>query len=78
LWWRWIVVLVSLWIYAAVLIPLGFVVSTTVLLVDLSLLFGGRLSRSLAFALVFSVTSYVVFRWLLALALPPGAIFGGG
>jgi putative tricarboxylic transport membrane protein len=77
LWWRWVVVIAGLLIYASVLNPLGWVVSTTLLLVALSLLFGGRLSRSLVFALVFSVTSYVVFRWLLALGLPPGAIFGG-
>jgi putative tricarboxylic transport membrane protein len=70
-------VLVGLLIYAAVLIPLGFVISTTLLLVVLASLFGGRVSRSLPFALTFSTVTYVVFRWLLALGLPPGTIFGG-
>lgn len=78
LWWRWAVVIATLLIYAAILNPLGFVISTTLLLVTLSLLFGGRFARSLIFAVVFSAATYLVFRWLLALSLPPGTIFFGG
>jgi putative tricarboxylic transport membrane protein len=77
LWWRWVVVIVTFLIYATVLNPLGFVISTTMLLVTLSLLFGGRFTRSLIFALVFSAATYLVFRWLSALSLPPGTIFFG-
>jgi putative tricarboxylic transport membrane protein len=77
LWWRWTVVTAVLLIYAAVLNPLGFVISTTLLLAVFSLLLGGRLSMSLLFALVFSVTTYLVFRWLLGISLPPGTIFLG-
>jgi putative tricarboxylic transport membrane protein len=76
-WWRWAVVIAALLIYAAALNPLGFVFSTTLLLAVLALLFGGRPSMSLLFAFVFSFTTYLVFRWLLALDLPPGAIFFG-
>ncbi len=77
LWWRWAVVMAALLVYAGVLNPLGFVISTTLLLAVLSLLFGGRFSVGLIFALVFSTITYLVFRWLLALGLPPGTIFFG-
>jgi putative tricarboxylic transport membrane protein len=74
LWWRWGVVMAALLTYAGILDPLGFVLSTTLLLVVLSLLFGGRLSRGLIFALVFSAATYLVFRWLFSLSLPPGTL----
>lgn len=78
LWWRWVVMMAALLTYAAILNLLGFVISTTLLLVTLSRLFGGRFSRSLIFGLAFSVAVYLVFRWFLALGLPPGTVFFGG
>jgi putative tricarboxylic transport membrane protein len=77
-WWRATVVVAGLFSYAAVLRPLGFIVSTTCLLVLVSVLFGGRFSRSVVFALAFSVVTFLVFRQLLVLDLPPGTIFFGG
>jgi putative tricarboxylic transport membrane protein len=67
-----------LFAYASILEYLGFLVSTSLLLVVFSMILGGRLSRSVIVALVFSTASYLVFRQLLAIALPPGRIFFGG
>ena len=78
LWWRWVVVIAALLTYAAILNLFGFVIATILLLVTLSQLFGGRFSRSLIFGLVFSVVVYLVFRWFLALGLPPGTVFFEG
>lgn len=76
--WRPIAVVGALASYAALLVPLGFIISTSGLLVIVSTLFGGRISKSVLFALAFSIITYALFRQLLALGLPPGTIFFGG
>lgn len=77
-WWRSGAVVAALISYAGVLEPLGFIVSTTCLLVVVSILFDGRFWKSIAFASVFSIVTYLVFRYLLVLELPPGSVLFGG
>ena len=76
-WWKWGVAAASLFVYAAILRSLGFLLSTTLLLTLFSVLLGGRLVRSAIFGLVFSASVHFVFGRLLALALPPGSVFLG-
>lgn len=71
------VVVVAFIAYALVLELLGFVVATTLLVVTLSSLFGGRPVRSLIAAGVFSGALYLLFANVLGVPLPVGALFGG-
>ena len=81
IWIRLAAVLASFIAYAFLLAPLGFLVSTTLVVTALSLLFAGPPWRSLASAAILSGVMYVVFVHGLGLSLPLGTLFllrGGG
>lgn len=59
-------------VYAALIVPVGFVVATTATVSALSLLFGGPSKRSVASALGLSVVLWYLFVWVLGLPLPLG------
>lgn len=71
-WLRLLAVLSSLFLYAWLLAPLGFVAATTLEVACLSLLFDGPPLRSLAAALALSVALYGLFDYALGLPLPTG------
>jgi putative tricarboxylic transport membrane protein len=62
-------------VYAVLLAPLGFTVSTTLCVGSLSLLFGGPPGRSLGAAVLLSVALWYLFVWVLGLPLPLGALW---
>ncbi len=61
--------------YAALLSFLGFLLSTTVEMTVLSLIFGGRPARSAVGAALFAAALYAVFGFLVGLPLPTGRVF---
>jgi putative tricarboxylic transport membrane protein len=64
--------------YAALLGPLGFVLSTLGEVFLLALIFGGPPVRSLAGAAMFTVVLYLLFGHVLGLSLPMGSLFRVG
>ncbi len=62
-------------VYAAILAPLGFVLSTTATVASLSMLFGGPWRRSVGAAAALAVVLWYLFVWLLGLPLPLGAVW---
>lgn len=62
-------------VYAAILAPLGFVLSTTATMASLSMLFGGPWRRSAGAAAALAVVLWYLFVWLLGLPLPVGAVW---
>ena len=62
-------------LYALALNPLGFVLSTVLGFVALSMLFGGRPLRACAAGTAFAVALYLLFVQGLGLPLPVGSIF---
>lgn len=67
----------SLVVYALLLERLGFLVSTTMELAFLSLLYGARAVPSVVSAVITTLLLYGLFNFLLGLRLPVGHIFGG-
>jgi putative tricarboxylic transport membrane protein len=65
----------SLVAYATLLSTLGFFVSTTSAVAVFSLLLGGRPLPSLASAASISAVLYVLFQYVLRIALPIGSLF---
>jgi putative tricarboxylic transport membrane protein len=65
----------TLLLYALLLRWLGFLLLTTLALTALSLLFGGRLWRSVLSAAGFAVALYALFVYVLGLTLPIGELF---
>jgi len=63
--------------YAYLMVPLGFIVATTLEMFTLSLIFKGPLLKAALGALVFSLFLYGLFDYLLDLSLPYGMIFRG-
>ncbi len=61
--------------YAYLLIPLGFILATTLEMFALSLIFRGPWFKSLVAAFLFSLFLFGVFDYALALNLPSGQIF---
>jgi putative tricarboxylic transport membrane protein len=61
--------------YAALIGPLGFVVSTTATVSALSMLFGGPWKKAVAAALTLSVVLWYLFVWVLGLLLPLGWVW---
>lgn len=61
--------------YALLLRWLGFLLLTTLAITALSLVFGGRMWRSLLSAAAFTAALYVLFVHLLGLTLPIGELF---
>lgn len=70
-------VLLSLVAYAYLIVPLGFVLTTTLEMTALSALFGARWVYGLLGGLAFSVAVYLLFTQALNVPLPIGRIFGG-
>lgn len=61
--------------YAALIAPLGFVVSTTATVSALSLLFGAPWKKAVGAALTLSVVLWYLFVWVLGLPLPLGWVW---
>lgn len=76
-WPRLALVLASLTAYAYLLVPLGFVISTTLEMALLSFLFGTRTWKGLAAGLIFSMVVYWLFTKGLGVPLPLGKILAG-
>ena len=62
-------------LYAYTIIPLGYIVSTSLAVGLLSLIFQGPLLRSFVAALLFSLAMYALFAMLLDLSLPYGSLW---
>lgn len=69
-------VLLSLVAYAYLVVPLGFVLTTTLEMTLLSVLFGARWWQGLSGALAFTLVVYFLFTEGLGVTLPMGRIFG--
>ncbi len=69
-------VLLSLVVYAYLIVPLGFILTTTLEMTLLSVLFGARWWQGLSAALAFTLVVYLLFTQGLGVTLPPGRIFG--
>ncbi|MDF1535707.1 MAG: tripartite tricarboxylate transporter TctB family protein [bacterium] len=76
-WLRKALVLASFVIYAYALVPLGFLVSTTLEITFLAVMFDGKASKGLVAAIVTSLVLYTLFVFILSIPLPFGKIFGG-
>ena len=63
-------------VYAMLIVPLGFLVSTTLEVSVLCLLYAARPLQALAAGIVTSFLLYGLFDLLLGLPLPPGEVFG--
>lgn len=63
--------------YGYMMIPLGFIVATTIAFTLFALLFRGRPLASVLAAAVFSVAAYALFSMALDLYLPTGRLFEG-
>lgn len=75
-WLPFALVLVSLVAYAYLIVPLGFIVTTTLEMTLLSVLFGARPLQGLLSAAAFSLVVYFLFTQGLSVTLPVGKIFG--
>ena len=64
-------------IYAYMMVPIGFVLSTTFVVTALALIFQGPPLKSFVGALVLSAALYGLFDTVLDLSLPTGQIFSG-
>ncbi|MDX2005727.1 MAG: tripartite tricarboxylate transporter TctB family protein [Meiothermus sp.] len=69
-------VLVSLVAYAYLIVPLGFIITTTLEMTLLSVLFGARWWQGLGGGLAFTLSIYFLFTQGLGVTLPTGRIFG--
>lgn len=69
-------VLLSLAAYAYLVVPLGFILTTTLEMTLLSMLFGARWWQGLGGALAFTLAVYFLFTEGLGVPLPVGRIFG--
>ncbi len=67
----------TLFAYALLLEPLGFIVSTLLATTVLVVLFRGRALYGLAFGLVVGVVVFFLFGYGLSLPLPVGRLFAG-
>lgn len=76
-WTRLAACLTGLVAYAYLLVPLGFIVATTLAYTLFALLFRGPPWRSLMAGAIFAVASYLLFSTALDLYLPTGRLFEG-
>ncbi|MBV7335234.1 tripartite tricarboxylate transporter TctB family protein [Chloroflexi bacterium TSY] len=74
-WVKMALILVTFVVYAYLLKPLGFVVSTALEMFALSLIFQGPLLKSLIASFAFSLFLYLLFSYALGLGLPRGILF---
>lgn len=63
--------------YALALVPLGFILATTLAYTLFAMLFRANFWRSLLAGAIFAVASYVLFQMALDLYLPTGRLFQG-
>lgn len=70
--WRHGALLAALFVYAAVLDYLGFVVATTMLSTSVVALFSGPTRRGLVVSLLLSVAIFTLFSYVLSIPLPRG------
>ena len=73
--WRNAAIVVSLFLYAAILHPLGFMFATASVVSALAVVFGGPAKRSIVLASGYTVLLYVLFAYVLGLRLPIGTLF---
>jgi putative tricarboxylic transport membrane protein len=76
-WARLALCLVGFVAYALLLVPLGFIVATTLAYTLFAMLFHARFGRSLLAGAIFAVASYLLFSSALDLYLPTGRLFQG-
>lgn len=76
-WRRLAVCLVGFVAYAYLLVPLGFIVATTLAYTLFAILFRGTPWRALLAGVIFSGASYLLFSTALDLYLPTGRLFEG-
>lgn len=67
--------ILSLVLYAYLLAPLGFVLSTALVMTALSVIFKGPLVKGAITSLLFSIALFSLFDTLLGLNIPTGLIF---
>ncbi len=67
----------TLFAYALLLEPLGFIVSTVLAMTMLVVLFRGRFFHGLAFGLLIGIAVFLLFGYGLSLPLPLGRLFFG-
>ena len=67
----------TLFTYAVLLEPLGFIVSTVLVMTVLVVLFHGRFLHGLAFGLLIGVAVFFLFGYGLSMPLPLGRLFFG-
>ncbi|WP_027881697.1 tripartite tricarboxylate transporter TctB family protein [Meiothermus rufus] len=75
-WRSFALVLLSLVAYAYLVVPLGFILTTTLEMALLSYLFGARFWPGLGGALAFTLVVYFLFTEGLGVSLPVGRVFG--
>ncbi len=68
-------IIASILIYAQLIIPLGFLVSTALVMIALALVFGGPPLKVVISCTVFSIFIFVLFSYVLKLGLPTGTVF---
>lgn len=70
-----VMILLGLLVYAAILVPVGFIISTTLcILYQGQLLQTGKWGRNLAVSIPFSLLVYYIFVYLLEISLPAGIL----
>lgn len=65
----------SILVYAQLIVPLGFLVSTTLVMIALSLVFGGPPLKAILSCTVFSIAIFYLFSNVLKLGLPTGTVW---
>ena len=68
---------VGLIIYANVIVPLGFILATTLIITLMALLFQAKPFRAVLASFGVSLGLYALFVFALGISLPTGRIFGG-
>ena len=68
-------ILVSILVYAQLIVPLGFLVSTTLVMIALALVFGGPPLKAILSCTTFSIAIYYLFSNILKLGLPTGTVW---
>ena len=68
-------IVASILIYAQLIVPLGFLVSTALVMIALALVFGGPPLKVVISCSLFSIFIYFLFSNVLKLGLPTGRIF---
>ena len=74
-WLRIGIIAIVLILYAFLLVPLGFILSTALVMTSISFTFKGPLLKSFIIALIFSIALFGLFDTLLGLNIPSGKIF---